>query len=197
MKKVIKNIKKGTLLVAMCATMLSNASESETPTLILNSDGSGTSLTIKNVKEGNLLSIVDDNGIILYKETIEKSGVYTKGFDLTALPDGNYFFELEKDLEIKTIPFNVKNSTVVFDKENEITVFKPYTWAKGSRVYISMLDLNLAPLEISIYYEGESIFSETIENTKIIEKVYKLTRKGNYKIVYKTENKAFTKHINI
>ena len=94
MKKVIKNIKKGTLLVAMCATMLSNASESETPPLILNSDGSGTSLTIKNVKEGNLLSIVDDNGIILYKETIEKSGVYTKGFDLTALPDGNYFWAI-------------------------------------------------------------------------------------------------------
>ena len=202
MKKVIKNIKKVTLLVALSATMLSNASE--TPTFILNNEAKGTSLTIENVKEGNQLSIVDNHGVTLFKEKIQKSGVYTKGFDLTTLPNGNYFFELDKDLEINTIPFNVKNSIVVFNKEKEVTVFKPYTWVKNNRVYFTKLSLNQAPLEIKIYYKGEQghsnselIFSETIENTKIIERAYKLSKDGSYTIIYNTDNKEYTKHINI
>lgn len=199
MKKIIQNIKKGTLLVALCATMLSNASE--TPTFILKKEVNGTSLTIESVKEGNLLTIVDNHGITLYKERIEESGVYTKGFDLTSLPDGNYFFELDKDIEVKTIPFNVKNNNVVFDKKNEVTIFKPYTWVEKDRVYITKLSLNETPFDIRIYYNGNSnselIFSETIENTKTIERVFKLSKEGKYKIIYNTENKEFTSYINI
>ena len=40
------------------------------------------------------LSIVDMQGLALYKEAIEQNGFYSKGFDLTTLPKGDYFFEL-------------------------------------------------------------------------------------------------------
>lgn len=203
MKNAMKNTKKGILMVTMLATLLSFANEGSFFTIT--NDAKRTSLTFYNVKEGNLLSIIDDNGIILYKELIQKKGIYTKGFDLTSLPDGSYVFELDKDLEISTIPFSVESSNVVFNKDEEKVIFKPYTRVKDNLVYITKLALNGEPLKVDIYFGNNSsfdyselVFSDKIENTKNIQKIYKLSGldKGKYKIVYHFENREFTKFIN-
>jgi len=66
-------------------------------------------------------------------------------------------------------------------------------------LYISKLAPKYASLTIDIYanYDGvfEIINSDKIENTQIIEKVYKL-EKGNYKIILTSDNKEYTKFIN-
>ncbi|KJD31318.1 hypothetical protein PK35_15270, partial [Tamlana nanhaiensis] len=92
----MKNTKKGFLMVSMFATLLSFATEPAF--LTFNKDAKKAILTLQKVKEGDQLTIIDNNGVVLYKEVIEKAGNYQKAFDLTALPDGNYVFELEKDL---------------------------------------------------------------------------------------------------
>ena len=169
--------------------------------LILKNDAKRTTLTLHNVKQGNLLSVKDINGVILYKEYIQESGTYAKGFDLTALPNGAYVFELDKDLEINSIPFTVTSNVVLFDKENDKTIFKPFTRVKNDLVYISQLALNEEPLEIKIYFEGsgesELIFTEKIENTKSIKRVFRLEglSLGYYKIVFHTEGRQFVKII--
>lgn len=94
MKNVIKNSKKFFLSAAILIATLGYANTIEES--MVNKEAALTALTLANVKKGNSLSIKDQNGIIVYKELIAKSGNYTKGFDLTALPDGNYFFELDK-----------------------------------------------------------------------------------------------------
>ena len=197
MKNVIKNSKKGILMVTMFATMLSFANEA---TLFnIKNEAKRTSLTLYNIKQGNLLSVKDSNGVILFKEYIQESGTYTKGFDLTALPNGSYIFELDKDLEINTIPFTVTSNVVVFDKENEKTIFKPYARQKKDLVIVSMLAPNLEPLSISIYAETDTglkpFFNEKIEGKQIIERVYKIN-KGKYLIVFNSNNRTYKKYIN-
>ena len=196
MKKVINTIKKSLLVVTIFTASLSNANEISS---ITNGDLKGTELTLKNVKKGNLLSIIDYNGVILYKELINSSGTYRKGFDLTALPEGNYFFEVDKDLEIKTIPFTVKSNEVVFNKEAEDITYKPYVRQKDDLVLLSKFAPNLEVLKIAIYSEVngfyELVYSEKVEDTQTIERVYKL-EKGNYKIVFHSNNKEFTRFIN-
>ena len=200
MKTVIKNLKKGTLLVVMCTALLSNASEISS---LKDVNLKKTALTIKDVKEGNLLSIKDNNGITLYKEIIEESGLYKKGFDLTELPNGYYFFELNKGLQIKTIPFIVRNNEVLFNKEKETTFFKPTTRVKNNRIFVSKLSLKENPVKIELYYLGngdaELIHEELIENTKTVERIYKLDekKKGTYKIVYKSEGRVISNYINL
>ena len=61
-------------MVTMFATLLSFANEASFYSI--KNDAKRTSLTLDNVKQGNLLSIKDNNGIILYKEIIQKSGTY-------------------------------------------------------------------------------------------------------------------------
>ncbi len=201
MKNVINNSKKVFLMVALLATVMGYANDRTF--FISKGEANKTVLSI-DVKEGNLFTIKDENGITLYKEAIQQTGIYTKGFDLTSLPDGSYFFELDKDVEVTTIPFTVSSKEVTFNKALSKTIFKPLTVVKNDYILVSQLSLNETPLEVEIYYEAGSytepyqlLHSETISGTKNIKRVYKLANfvEGKYKIVYKSEGKEFIKFI--
>ncbi|KJD30994.1 hypothetical protein PK35_16955, partial [Tamlana nanhaiensis] len=109
--------------------------------------------------------------------------------------------ELEKDLEIDTIPFTVNANQVVFDKAKETITYKPYARVENGVVFVSKLALNEAPLKVEIYFgtngDADLVYAENIENTKNIQKAYKLSGlgKGDYKFVFKTEGKTFTQNI--
>ena len=198
MKNVIKLIRKSIVLVTVFSTILSHASE--VSTFFYKEDLKGNvSVTIDHVKQGNLLTIQDDYGTILFKEIISNSGTYTKGFDLTSLPDGDYFFEIEKDLEIDTIPFTVEASEVTFHKEKGTVVFKPYVRKKNDLILISKLSPNEEALHINVYDEtsnaSELVYSEEIKGIQNIERTYKL-RKGKYKLVFNFSDREITKFIN-
>lgn len=162
-----------------------------------------TVLSLTNVKKGHELLIKDTNLLVLYRETIQKSGNYSKGFDLTALPDGNYFFELVKDVKIVIIPFVVASNQVTFDKENETIIYKPTVRTIDHKLYVSRLSFEAQPMTVEIYFEEaftdntSLIFSEDIEKTKIASRIYELSKKkkGDYTIVFKTQGRRFTEHI--
>jgi hypothetical protein len=173
-------------------------------TYSLDNHKESTVLTLNNVKKGHQLVIKDANLLILYKEAIQQSGTYSKGFDLTALPNGSYYFELDKDVEIVIIPFKVVESQVTFEKEKETVIYKPTVRLDDNHLFISRLSLKAKPLTIKLYYraisQGEDlIFSEEIENTKIVERVYELSRKkkGTYTIVFESEGREFVERIRL
>jgi hypothetical protein len=202
MKNAIKNTKKGILMVTMIAASLSFANEG-TPFFKIVNNAKKTSLTLNNVKKGSLLSIKDINGVKLYEEVIQMNGLYGKAFDLTALENGSYVFELDGEVEIKVIPFTVESNTITYNTEEAKSIFKPTIRVKGDLVLVSKLSLNNEPLKINIYNNDsnsyELVLSETIKNnTKSIERAYKIAglNKGNYTIVLNTEGKEFTKFIN-
>ena len=192
MKQVIKN---SLVLVVLFATMISYANE-----IVTNENDETTSVTLNNVTEGSVLSIKDVDGLILYKETIQVSGDYSKKFDLTSLPDGNYIFELDKDFEIKSIPFNVKRNIVDLNIENKSVVFKPAMVFENGMLRIQKTILNSENgLNIKIYFEnGDLVHSENFNNEKLINKTYDFSKslKGKYKVLLSTEDRTFSKEIN-
>ncbi|MGH1387293.1 hypothetical protein [Kordia sp.] len=196
MKKRMNHI---VCMIMMIVSMLSYAN----PTYSLDTHKESTILTFNNVKKGHQLVIKDTNLLILYKEAIQKNGRYSKGFDLTALPDGTYYFELEKDVEIVVIPFTVVANKVTFDKEKETIVYKPTVRLEENHLFVSRLSLDTQPLSIKIYYRDslgkgtDLIFSEKIKNTKIVERIYELSKekKGKYTIVFTSKGREFEEHI--
>ena len=192
MKQVIKN---SLVLVVLFATMISYANE-----IVTNENDDATNVTLNNVTEGSVLSIKDVDGLILYKETIQVSGDYSKKFDLTSLPDGNYIFELDKDFEIKSIPFNVKRNIVDLNIENKSVVFKPAMVFENGMLRIQKTILNSEKeLSIKIYFEnGDLVHSENFNNEKLINKTYDFSKslKGKYKVLLSTEDRTFSKEIN-
>lgn len=163
-------------------------------------------LTLDNVKAGQQLSIKDENGLVFYKKTIEEEGFFSNKFDLTALPNGKYFFELEKDFQIKIIPFNVSFNKVTFDKDNEKTIFKPVVRVKGDHMYFSKLNLEKKDVKISIYQDSSKnssgydlIHTEDFKNMAKAERIYSLseTEQGNYKVVVKSSGREYVEYFSI
>ena len=115
-------IKKSIVLVVLFTALLGNANEISSLRSL--NDEKTTMLTLLNVDKGDQLVLKDIHGKILYKEKIQVSGEFVKGFDFTSLPDGNYYFKLDTDLEIKKIPFMIKNNRLEYKKENESVLKK-------------------------------------------------------------------------
>ena len=57
-------------------------------------------VTFSDVKKGSVLLLKNINDQIIYKEEILESGNYSRKFDFALLPEGIYFFELIKEIEI-------------------------------------------------------------------------------------------------
>ena len=199
MKRLVKT---SFAIVVMFATMVSYANEF--PLLTKERTKIVKNITFENVKEGSLLIIKDSNEIVLYKELIEKSGTYSKGFDLTALPDGDYYFELDKQVEIKVIPFTVKASIVEFKKDEEYKIFKPVVYLKEDKVYISKFTFDNEVLDIKIFTADshELLLSEKIKtkgDSYGLGKIYNFSKvkEGNYIIIIKSESRTFKNRIKI
>ncbi|WP_035483733.1 hypothetical protein [Gaetbulibacter saemankumensis] len=193
MKKIIN-----TLIFAVFTIMFGNASEIDYT--ISNNNLKKTAITLTNVKAGNILTIKDSNNFVIFKESIKENGTYKKGFDLTALPSGNYVFEIEKDLEIKTIPFKINYKQVTFLNNEEATTYKPFLRQDKDMIFITKYCPNKEPLKISIFVFEDTtyrlIHSEKITGSQTLEKAYRLSKKGDYKIVINSNNKEHTKFIN-
>ena len=198
MKKVIKN---SILTAVLLSTLLSNANEGSSFIPKKEKDIAKTMVIINDVRKGQELIIKDDSGLVLYKELIQVTGNYNKAFDLTELPDGDYFFEVNKDLEIKSIPFSVASNKVVFNKDEETTIYKPYVWLKDNYIYLNKLALNEEPLKVKIYYgdDNELIYSETIKNTKNIGKAYRLLKDatGSYKVELNSDGRTYYEYFTL
>ncbi|GAA4295416.1 hypothetical protein [Aestuariibaculum suncheonense] len=198
MKNTVKILNDTLLVLALSTSLLSNATEVSVSTN--NNKITTTAFTINHVKVGDLLSIKDVNGATLYMEAIQKAGTYKKGFDLSALPNGNYFFEVEKALEIKTVPFSVNFEKVTFNKNEETITYKPFVKQENGILFISKLAPNHESLKINIYAEQNSkyelIHSEKIKGIQSIDRVYRLEKGGNYKLVFISNDKEYTKFIN-
>ena len=196
----MKNLtKKIVVLLALFVSMLTYANN-EIKT-VKEKDLKVTIVSFKKVKLGSKLSIKDVNGIVLYKESIIKSGDYSKGFDLTSLPNGDYIFELDTELKITIIPFNVVSNQVAFKKEEKSTVYKPFIRVKDARVYISRLSFEQDSIEFKIYFEDnyDLVLSEKFEKESQLNRIYDFStaEKGNYVFVFKSKGRTFTKTVKI
>ncbi len=193
-------IKKSLVLVAFfVATMVSYGNEISGNTNV--GKEVRTNVSIKGVTKGSILLIKDMNGLILYKELINVDGTYVKGFDLTSLPNGNYYFELNKDVEIKTIPFKVNASEVTFDKMAESKIYKPIYYKKGKKIHMTKLSLDTEIMDVTILSEkGTLIFKHKVELTRNKSgRIYDFStsKKGKYTIITKVNGRRFVDYVQI
>ena len=190
-------LKKHLLLTAlMLGALIGYAKENNTHYNLLKEEK--IKLEFYNVKKGALLSIKNEEGTIVYSLEIKNSGNYSSVFDLSKLEEGNYTTELEKDYEIIIKSFSVLNGDITFGKEQ--LIFKPVIRAKNNFVLISKLSFEKEPVKISLYYNSDLIFSETLNSSEsLLKRIYKLSEKeeGSYRVVMHCDNKYYTKNFKL
>ncbi|WP_396602709.1 hypothetical protein [Algibacter sp. R77976] len=156
-----------------------------------------TSLILDNVKKGNKISIKNYKGKVFFKELIETSNLKKKEFDLNYLVDGSYFFEIEKDLQISIIPFNISyEKGVIYSKYNKTRFFKPHIKVENEVVILTQISENGDPITINIYDENNQLlYNDTTENELDIQRAFKL-KKGSFKFVITSNNREYATLIN-
>ena len=190
-------IKKIILVALMFGTLITNANEKD------NTNYKEAKKTVKvefnNVKKGQTLTIKNSNGLTVYNNEIQNSGDYSKTFDFSALENGIYSAELNKDFEIVIKQFNVENGLVTFLNNKDEKIFKPIIRTEGELLLISKINFNNEPLKVTLYYNDEAVLSETISGDKLLQRVYKLSEKevGAYKVVVSSDERTYTKDFTI
>lgn len=188
-------------LVAVGLIMSLSTYAGSTEFNLKDNDKNITNLRFENVRKGSTLIIKDLEGIVLYKEVIEKTGDYSKGFDLTSLPNGDYLFELDSELKIVVVPFKVNSSEVVFNKESEESIYKPVLIKKNQMVYVWKAESDPSSLSYKIYYadNDDLVLSERFEEMEEVSKAYDFStaKKGNYVFVFESKGRKYTKTVKI
>jgi hypothetical protein len=196
----MKNLVKKSLVVLGLFTSLMSYANAGSE-MIKEKELKVTNMSFKSVKQGSKLTIKDSYGLVLYKESISKTGNYSKGFDLTALPNGDYYFELESELKIVLIPFNVALNEVNFIKEEKNTIYKPVVRVKDEMVYLSRSSIDENPINVKIYFSEnyDLILSEKFEKESELKRVYDFSKskKGNYVFVFESNGRKYSKYIKI
>ena len=179
----MKTIKRNVLVVVfMLGTLFNYANNEKDLNNAMNA--SKVKVVFDDVKKGHQLTFNDENGIQLHSETIFKEGELTKYFDLSSLNDGLYTIELNKEFVIVVKYLEVKNRKVTFTENSEKVIFKPVIRNEDNMLMISKLDFDKEPIAVTLWYEGKIIFSETIKNEIITNRIYKLDKSlpGEYKV---------------
>ncbi len=150
-------------------------------------------VAFKNVKKGNQLTIKDQEGTQLHSQIVSKEGNLNTLFDLSSLKDGKYTVELNKDYEIIVKTLEVKNSKVIFNKNSRKVIFKPVIRNQENVLMISKIAFDKKPMKIALFYNDETIYSETVKCDSILNRVYKLDKKekGDYKVIVYNNNRSY------
>lgn len=195
MKKVIKN---SLLMLALFTTMY--AYSGEVITFSNHSIKGSVLVKIDQVEKGTQLLIKDLEGVSLYNENIIEDGAFNKTFDLSTLPDAEYYFEISTEDVIKTIPFSISNSDVAFNQGAEKSIYKPKILIEDNFVYVSNTSSVGQDMGVEVFYEGYDLaFDESFSGAESINRTYDFSNslKGTYTIVLKTEGRTFVDYIDI
>lgn len=151
------------------------------------------------VKKGQTITIKKFKEETVYRQIIKKDGSYRKLFDLSALENGNYTVELDKDFEVLIKSFKVEDDRVIFYDDDFKKIHKPYIRNKKELLLISKFNFDNAPLKITIFYENEIIFTETVKTKDLLKKAYRLSenQEGAYKVVVNCDNRIYVKEFDL
>lgn len=126
------------------------------------------------------VSIIDNEGRVLYNETLKKGSKTALVYNLSQLEDGTYTFlssgghqEITKMIEVKDNRINVIDKVV----KN-----KPIFILNDNLLKINYLNKNIDDIKISLNDEISVYYDKTIEDKLVFNKTIDISnlRKGNY-----------------
>lgn len=190
MKKIVRSIAMVAIMFASATNMANEPklrAETTSKSLVLELDAQSTKTSVK---------FLDSEGEVIYFDTNPDSETYIKKFDLSTLPEGTYFIEIENDLKELVYTINIDTENIGIGEKHES--LKPVFRKQGDKVLLNLLNLNKENVEIKILdAENRVVFNEQVSNEIIIQKAFNFSGAKNesYSIVVKDANGTYYENV--
>lgn len=173
-------------------TTVSLSTEAGKQSLLLHLENTGS--------EKMYVTIADHEGNVLKTEAVESAPSFTKRYDFSLLPEGEYTFSVSKTLMEKVQPFTVTGKEVLVDESKAIDKFSPMIQSKGDHLNVNLLMADAGVVKVIISNEtGDQVFAEKVSSEKVFNRRYNLAAlpAGDYTVEIKSEGKSFYQTIEV
>lgn len=191
-------LKKRVLAIMLLTVTFASANVNFGNIRIFSESTKSLNIELKNNDGGLNVYIKDIYGVELYNEQF-KGRRFLRTYDLSLLPDGDYFIEIVGQTKINMIPFIVSGINVeVLEMKKEL-IHKPIVRIQDDLVYISKFSQSKGVLKIVFYDEDNNILVEEKLRDEVINgKIFSLAKlpKGKYKLTATySNNRVYTQEI--
>ena len=164
----LKNLVLKSLIFALPLLISTALSGSATNTLKIETEPSEKSiyLSFKDNQSSNVfIQIKDKIGAVLYKEKVVNQKEFSKKFNLTNLPEGEYFIEVADDLKAIIQPIVILTSNIKITPSKRSEFYKPVFKYKNNKLDINLLANNCQSVAIDVIEShNQIIFSQKFKN---------------------------------
>jgi hypothetical protein len=192
----MKTIKKLTLSTAfLFITAFGMANKID---LRIDSEENSKTLVFKyeNLSTDARLKFIDEQGNVIFSESLADKAEYLKRFNLNSLEIGTYSLEVED--AIKETEYTILVEDTGISIENKLEKNKPVFRKKDGLVYLNLLNLSKEEVEIKVYDNDDRVlFNQVFKNEGLIEKAFnfKSAYSGRYNIMVKNLNDKYFEEI--
>lgn len=180
------------MLIATVSTYAANISLS-----VIEEKGKAVNFVLDNAESVSIV-LKNEEGASIYSEVATaKAGKIDRKYDLNYLPSGRYYLQAETETKVVTYTINLDENTTV-EQESVKEVFKPVVFTKDSKVMLQLLNINEAPISVSIYDINSNLLYQQDFNGEInFTKKFALKKifSANYTMVISYNGMTFTKEI--
>ena len=150
---------------------------------------------LNEVQEGDLLTLLDVDGKVLYKETNLNTN-FQKSLSLAYVPDGTYFLNLEGMNTIFAREV-VKNGNTVEVKKDSQIIFKPIYQQTDNVLKVSYTNPNKETVKAFVYDEKREIVSTLKNNDLVMKKTFDFSGvpAGNYMLAMFVGDRSYYKPV--
>lgn len=192
----MKTILKFTAIVAFMFTTVVGMAKETKHSLTAIKDAKSFVFRMDTQSKETTVKFIDTEEKVIYYEKVTNEDSYSKKFNISMLENGFYTLKVENSLRVIKYSMNIANGLVeVLEVEENV---KPIFRKKDDVVYINLLNLDRASVELKVYAsDNRVVFDEILKDEILVEKAFnfKNALKDNYTIVIKDSNDTYYKKI--
>ena len=190
MKKLLKN----SLLLVAFSTGVSlyaadrvEVSVNEGQTLIVELDNMST------------VSLEDEFGMILFKDSPALDGMYKKRIDFSQIPAGTYFLNTENSSSVYTTVISKSIAGITIKKETNAVVFKPIYKVEDKQVKFFLTNPAETNAILKVYDDKGGLIATFREKNYTVNKTLDFSKmpKGEYTFTLSVSGEVFTKKLSV
>lgn len=195
MKTSIKNIAAAFMMLA-ASSLSANNGNSEKSVKVSTENSRAVVLQLNNLSAGTSISIVGQNGEILFQDEAEEAR-YAKVFNLQQMQKGEVYLEIENDEQLEILTIQVTDTKAYLEKAAEATIEKPILKMNGDQAKV-FFGNNEGKVKVTIMdANGEIAYRQSAEGGSASTYDLSDLPAGSYTFQFNTGDRTFYQGVSI